>query len=45
MLFRDAPAHADVQRLCDLANDAAWWAKHIDDTFPTKKNDDAEPPN
>ena len=43
--FMDAPAHADMQRLCDLANDTAGWAKHVDDTFPTKKNDDAEPPN
>ena len=41
----DAPEHADVQQLCDLANDTAGWAKHINDTFPTKKNNDTEPPN
>ena len=33
------------QQLCDLANDTARWAKHINDTFPTKKNNDTEPPN
>ena len=36
---------ANLQRqLCDLANDTAGWAKHIDDTFPTKTNNDIEPP-
>ena len=44
-MFMDTPAHADIQQLCDLANDTAGWAKHIDDTFPTKKNNDTEPPN
>ena len=27
------------------ANDTAGWAKHINDTFPTKKNNDTEPPD
>ena len=44
-MFMDTPAHADTQQLCDLANDTAGWAKHINDTFPTKKNNDTEPPN
>ena len=44
-MFMDTPAHADPRRLCDLANDTAGWAKHINDTLTTKKNDDTEPPN
>ena len=36
----DTPEHADAQRLCDLADDTAGWAKHINVTFPTKKNND-----
>ena len=44
-MFMDTPAHADIQQLCDLANGTAGWAKHINDTFPTKKNNDTEPPN
>jgi len=40
----DTPAHADIQQVCDLANDTTR-AKHINDTFPTKKNNDTEPPN
>ena len=44
-MFMDTPAHADIQQLCDLANDTAGWAKYINDTFPTKKNNDTEPPN
>ena len=36
------PEHADMQQLCDLTNDTAGWAN---DTFPTEKNNDTEPPN
>ena len=36
---------ADMQRPCDLANDTAGWTKRIEDAFPTKKNNDTEPPN
>ena len=42
--FMDTPEHADARRLCDLANDAAGGAKHVDDAFPTKKHDATEPP-
>ena len=28
-MFMDTPAHADIQQLCDLANDTAGWAKHL----------------
>jgi len=43
-MFMDTPEHADVQQLCDLANDTAGWAKHVNNTFPTEKHNVTEPP-